>query len=92
MHGNEKLTEHLLKLNYKLFDLDDATFLVKKIGKAVVYLVVYVDYLMITGNNDGYITFVKRELLNFFDMTDLGLVHYCLGIEVDQKPKYIFIS
>ena len=27
----EKLTEHLLKLNYKLFDLDDATLFVKKI-------------------------------------------------------------
>eukprot|EP00253_Pinus_taeda_P030861 PITA_30861 len=29
----EKLTEHLLKLNYKLFDLDDTTLIVKKIGK-----------------------------------------------------------
>ena len=25
-------------------------------------------------------------------MTDLGLLHYYLGIEVDQNPKYIFIS
>jgi hypothetical protein len=88
----EKLTEHLLKLNYKLFDLDDATLFVKKIGKSVVYLVVYVDDLMITGNNDDYIVSVKRELLKVFDMTDLGLLHYYLGIEVDQKPKYIFIS
>ena len=44
----EKLTEHLLKLNYKHFDLDDATLLVKKVGRSVVYLVVYVNDLMIT--------------------------------------------
>ena len=25
-------------------------------------------------------------------MTDLGLLHYYLGIEVDKKPKHIFIS
>ena len=88
----EKLTEHLLDLNYKLFDLDDATLFVKKIGKSVVYLVVYVDDLMTTRNNDDYIVSVKRELLKVFDMTYLGLLHYYLGIEVDQKPKYIFIS
>jgi len=25
-------------------------------------------------------------------MTNLGLLHYYLGIEVDQKPQHIFIS
>ena len=38
----EKLIEHLLKLNYKHFNLDDATLFVKKVGRSVVYLVVYV--------------------------------------------------
>eukprot|EP00253_Pinus_taeda_P034645 PITA_34645 len=42
----EKLTEHLLKLDFKHYDLDDATLFVKKVGKIVVYLVVYVDDLL----------------------------------------------
>jgi len=88
----EKLTEHLLKLNYKHFNLDDATLFVKKVGKSVVYLVVYVDDLLITGSNDDYIASIKRELKKVFDMTDLGLLHYYLGIEVIQNPKFIFIS
>ena len=58
----------------------------------LVYLVVYVDDLLITGNNDDYIVSIKRELKKVFDMTDLGLLHYYLGIEVHQKPKNIFIS
>ena len=46
----EKLTEHLLKLNFEHFDLDDATLFIKKVGRSVVYLVVYVDDLLMTGN------------------------------------------
>ena len=88
----EKLTEHLLKLNFNHFDLDDATLFVKKVGKTVVYLVVYVDDLLMTGNNESYIASIKKELGNFFEMTDLGYVHYYLGIEVTQHPKSIFLS
>ena len=88
----EKLTEHLLKLDFKHFDLDDATLFVKKVGKTVVYLVVYVDDLLITGNNESYIASMKKELKKGFEMTDLGHVHYYLGIEVIQHPKFIFLS
>lgn len=48
----EKLTKHLLKLNFKHFDFDDATLFVKKASKIAVYLVVYVDDLLMTGNNE----------------------------------------
>lgn len=88
----EKLTEHLLKLNFKHYDLDDATFFVKKVGKTVVYLVVYVDDLLMTRNNGSYIESIKKELRKGFKMTDLGYVYYYLGIEVTQHPKSIFLS
>ena len=64
--------------------MNDPTLFVKKVGRSVVYLVVYIDDLMITGNNDDYIASVKRELMKFFDIIDFGLLHYHLGIEVDQ--------
>eukprot|EP00253_Pinus_taeda_P030704 PITA_30704 len=88
----EKLTEHLLKLNFKHYDLDDATLFVKQVGKTVVYLVVYVDDLLMTGNNESHTTSIKKELRKGFEMTDLGYVHYYLGIEVTQHPKSIFLS
>eukprot|EP00253_Pinus_taeda_P008579 PITA_08579 len=88
----EKLTEHLLRLNFNHFDLDDATLFVKKVGKTVVYLVVYVDDVLMTGNNESYIASIKKELGKSFEMTDLGHVHYYLGIEVTQHPKSIFLS
>ncbi|KAH9321895.1 hypothetical protein KI387_016534 [Taxus chinensis] len=34
----------------------------------------------------------KKDLKRSFDMTDLGLMHYCLGLEVWQKENHIFVS
>jgi hypothetical protein len=56
----EKLTEHLLKINFKHFNIDDATFFLKKVGKIVVYLVVCVDYLLMAGNIEAYISSIKK--------------------------------
>eukprot|EP00253_Pinus_taeda_P017268 PITA_17268 len=88
----EKLTEHLLKLNFKHYDLDDATLFVNKFGKTVAYLVVYVDDLLMTRNNESNIASIKKELKKGFEMTDLGYVRYYLGIKVTQYPKSIFLS
>jgi hypothetical protein len=69
-------------LNFKHFNLDDATLFVKKVEKTVVYLVVYVGDLLIIGNNESYIASIKKELKKGSEMTDLGHLHYYLGIEV----------
>jgi hypothetical protein len=65
---------------------------VKKVGKTVVYLVVYVDDLLITWNNESYIASIRKELKKGFEMIYLGHLHYYLGIEVIRNPRYIFIS
>lgn len=88
----EKLTEYLLKLNFKYYKLNDATLFVKKFGNTIVYLVVYVDNLLITGNNERYIASVKEELKKGFEMIYMGLLHYSLGVEVNQIQSYSFIS
>ena len=53
---------------------------------------VYVDDILMTGNNESYISSIKKELKKGFEMIDLGHVHYYLGIEVTQHPKFIFLS
>jgi len=81
-----------LNLKFEHFNLDDATLFVKKIGETIVYLVVYVNDLLMTRNNENYTASIKKELKKIFKMTDLGILHYYLGIEVTHDPKYIFIS
>jgi hypothetical protein len=68
----EKLTEHLLKINFKNFTLDDATLFFKKLGKTIVYLVVYVDDILIAWKNEAYISSIKKELKKGFEVTNMG--------------------
>eukprot|EP00253_Pinus_taeda_P016505 PITA_16505 len=50
------------------------------------------DDLLMIGNNESYIASIKKELRKGFEITDLGYVHYYLGIEVTQHLKSIFLS
>ena len=88
----EKLTEHLLKLNFKHYNLDNVKLFANKVGRSIVFLVVYVDDLLMTGNTENYIATINIYLKKCFEMIDLGHLHYYLGIEVTQHPNYIFIS
>jgi hypothetical protein len=46
------------------------------------YLLVYIDDLVITGNNPVFVTDVIRHLSTQFQVKDLGDLHFFLGIEV----------
>jgi hypothetical protein len=44
----EKLIEFILKINFRYYKINGVTLFVNKFGKIVVYLVVYVDDILIT--------------------------------------------
>ena len=51
----------------------------------------YVDDLIITGSSKEDIGSFKEEMKKSFEMSDLGLLSYYLGIEVKQTEREIFI-
>jgi hypothetical protein len=53
---------------------------------------VYVDDLMITGSNYNDIKCFKSEMAKVFNMSDLGFLHYYLGIEVKQSAGGISLG
>ena len=55
-------------------------------------MVLYVDDLVITINNVNLILGLKKQLANTFEMTDLGLLHFFLGIQILQMDDGIFLS
>ena len=57
-----------------------------------IYLVVYVDDIVITGNDQDGITNLKQHLFKHFQTKDLGKLKYLLGIEVAQSSLGIVIS
>jgi Reverse transcriptase (RNA-dependent DNA polymerase) len=55
-------------------------------------VLVFVDDIIMAGNNLEEINRVKVQLKEIFDIKDLRLLKYLLGIEIAYSPKRIFIS
>ncbi|XP_038904259.1 uncharacterized mitochondrial protein AtMg00810-like [Benincasa hispida] len=51
----------------------------------------YVDDLLVTGNNTDHIQNFKQEMMKTFEMTDLGFMSYFLGMEIKQGQDEVFI-
>ena len=54
-------------------------------------LLLYVDDLFITRGKRPIAVFMK-DLASEYEMTDIGLMHYFLGLEVWQEPRHIFLG
>eukprot|EP00253_Pinus_taeda_P006208 PITA_06208 len=65
----------------------DNTVYTKKVGNSLIILVLYVDDLILTGSDPNLINHVKSSLKKKFEMTDLGHLHYFLGLQVLQSKE-----
>lgn len=60
--------------------------------KDVMLILTYVDDLLIASSSNSWISEVKRGLCCSFEVKDLGLAKFCLGIEIDQTEDHILLS
>ena len=61
------------------------------VGDDPLVLLLYVDDLFIT-RRERPIAACKKDLAAEYEMTDIGLMHYFLGLEVWQEPGHIFLG
>ena len=85
---NTKLDSNLRKLGFSRCASDHGMY-TRGMGKSRVVVGVYVDDLIITGANPGDLGAFKEEMRRLFRMSDLGLLSYYLGIEVQQGRNKI---
>ncbi|KAL2329865.1 hypothetical protein Fmac_017446 [Flemingia macrophylla] len=71
---------------------DHSVFYCHTSSDMCVYLVVYVDDIVITGNDADKIVQLKKHLFSHFQTKDLGCLKYFLGIEVAQSKAGIVFS
>ena len=83
----ERIDSYLMKLGFTRSNADPNLYFKVVQGKPLI-LVLYVDDLFLTGA-DPLIHQCKRELASEFEMDDLGLMNYFLGLEVWQRPGKI---
>jgi hypothetical protein len=69
----------------------DPNLYYKDVNNAPVILLLYVDDLFLTGV-EPLIIQCKKELATEFDMKDLGLMHYYLGLEVCKNCGEVFLG
>ncbi|PNY08092.1 histone deacetylase [Trifolium pratense] len=79
----DKLTTTLLQFGFKASKCDPSLFTYSK-DRQVVYLLVYVDDIIITGSSITLVQTLVEKLDSVFSLKQLGNLDYFLGIEVQQ--------
>jgi hypothetical protein len=74
---------------FPLDSFDDPNVYFMPHDDSIFLIVLYVDDLLMTGNLTSSIDLEKATLHDQFSMTDLGLLHYFLGLEVSQSTSGI---
>ncbi|MCO5589325.1 hypothetical protein L7F22_043291 [Adiantum nelumboides] len=76
----------MISLGYTRFQ-SDANVYSRHSTNVLLFLAIYVDDILILSNSQYAIDKAKGELQASFSMTDMGTLHYCLGIQVLQDPS-----
>ena len=87
----EKFTRVLKRQGYKQGQSDHTLFF-KHNGDKITVLAVYVDDIILTGDDDVEIRQIKEALAREFKIKDLGEMKYFLGMEVARSKQGIYIS
>jgi hypothetical protein len=66
----------------------------KLIGHHLIYLVLYVDDMLLIGNKKDIIQDVKTQLSTKFDMQNIGVVNFILGMEIkrDRENRKLWLN
>lgn len=86
-----KLSTTLKDLKYQQ-SLSDYSLFTLTTASSITVVLVYVDDLLLAGNNRQEIEHLKKMLSNTFKMKDLGDVRYFLGLEISRSEAGFFVS
>ncbi|KAH9687903.1 hypothetical protein KPL70_014941 [Citrus sinensis] len=88
---NSRIDKYFQEKDFTKCPYEHALY-VKEKDEDILIVCLYVDDLIFTGSNPSLFEEFKRVMIKEFEMTDIGLMAYYLGIEVKQKEEGIFIS
>ena len=86
-----ELKAHLLSMGFFTSESDNSLFIMKD-SVISVYILVYVDDIIVTGNNNTVVQQVISSLASRFSIKDLGHLHHFLGVEVLRNSDCLFLS
>ena len=85
-----RFTKSMKAFGYRASNSDYTLFLKRGKGR-ITALIIYVDDMIVTGNNQDEIFTLQRYLASDFERKQLGNLKYLLGIEVARSKHGIFL-
>ena len=93
----ERFTFHLLHLGFTTSVTDSSLFIFQS-ANTIIYLLLYVDDIIIIGNSPDQISYLISALSQAFELKDLGPLSYFLDIQITRtqfglalaQSKYAF--
>ncbi|MFS7942760.1 putative RNA-directed DNA polymerase [Helianthus anomalus] len=85
----QRLSSFLITLGFQCSRADPSLFIFNHDG-TLIYILVYVDDIIITGNNERFITSFTNRLHKEFKIKDLGSLSFFLGLEVTHTKFGVF--
>lgn len=80
-----KLSDFLMSMGYSISKNDYSPF-IKSVNGLITIIVVYVDNILLSGNNAQEMFSFKLLLDKQFKIKDLGHLHYFFGLEMLSEP------
>ena len=87
----EKLRDFLLSKGFKMGKVDTTLF-IKKIGKDLFVLQIYVDDIIFGSTNQDFCDEFGKMMANEFEMSMIGELSYFLGLQIKQMKNGTFVS
>jgi len=86
----DKLTTFLYSIKFT-HSIDDSSLFIRNTENAFTTLLIYVDDILIAGNNMKEIQAIKSSLNAAFAIKDLGQLKFFLGLEIARTKKGIHV-
>uniref|UniRef100_A0A1J3JSN7 Retrovirus-related Pol polyprotein from transposon TNT 1-94 n=1 Tax=Noccaea caerulescens TaxID=107243 RepID=A0A1J3JSN7_NOCCA len=86
-----ELKRYLIQAGFKNSMADTSLFILNQQG-LLIYVLVYVDDIIVTGSNKAAVEAVITNLAQRFSVKDMGVLSYFLGIEVIRTSKGLHLN
>ena len=87
----ERFSTHLLHLGFQASSAYSSFFILRH-SKYLVFLLVYVDDIVLTGNCLSLLQSLIQQLSSEFELKDLGNLHYFLGLQITHTSKGLYMN
>ena len=87
----ESYTTQLLNLGFISSTVDSSLFTYRD-GPTIAFLLLYVDDIVLTGNNSSFLTQLIHNLSKVFELKDMGTLSYFLGLQITRSSKGLTLT